>query len=253
MLRLKSRVKANSSIMLKSLKAVEKKRAYKDVVAQIRALIENGYLKQGDQLPTERDLGEMFNVSRSTIREAIRSMESLKLIKSPKGEGAYVLSSSEEDLVHTLATELIKENDSIYDIFYVRRIIEPHVGELAAEKATAGEIEKLGTLLASQVEAVAKGESIAKYDIRFHAILAEMSKNPVLVRLLAAFSDLLEETRSEYLQYEERSHASISGHNAVFSAVKNRNGAAARLAMCAHLEEMETIVLGKKRNMCDKD
>jgi GntR family transcriptional repressor for pyruvate dehydrogenase complex len=180
-------------------------------------------------------------------------MESLKLVRSSKGGGVYVLASDEEALVHVLAAALVTKSDNIYDIFYVRRIIEPHVAELAADKATSKEIEELETLLLGQAKAVADGESIAKYDIRFHAILAVMSKNLVLVRLLAALSDLLEQTRSEYLQHEERSQKSIVGHSEIFSAVKRRNAPAARRAMCAHLEEMETIVLGKKRNICDSD
>jgi GntR family transcriptional repressor for pyruvate dehydrogenase complex len=79
--------------MLKAIKAVEKKRAYEDVVAQIRALIDDGRLKQGDQLPTERELSETFRVSRATIREAIRTLESTKLVQSRQGDGTYVLAS----------------------------------------------------------------------------------------------------------------------------------------------------------------
>src|SRR5664280_2187255 len=104
--------------MLKALKAVEKRRAYEDVVSQIRALIEEGRLKQGDQLPTERDLSETFKVSRATIREAIRTLESHRLVQSRQGEGTYVLASSEESLVHPLAAALFNEKDNIQDIFY---------------------------------------------------------------------------------------------------------------------------------------
>ena len=80
--------------MLKAIKAVEKKRAYEDVVAQIRALIDDGRLKQGDQLPTERELSETFRVSRATIREAIRTLESAKLVQSRQGDGTYVLADA---------------------------------------------------------------------------------------------------------------------------------------------------------------
>jgi len=79
-------------------------------------------------------------VSRATIREAIRTLESAKLVQSRQGDGTYVLASSEETLVQTLAAVLFNEKDTIYDIFYVRKIIEPHVAELAAENAN---LEKL--------------------------------------------------------------------------------------------------------------
>ena len=233
--------------MLKAIKAVEKKRAYEDVVAQIRALIDDGRLKQGDQLPTERELSETFRVSRATIREAIRTLESLKLVQSRQGDGTYVLASSEETLVQTLAAVLFNEKDTIYDIFYVRKIIEPHVAELAAENATPGEIKELATLIMEHEESIAEGKSVTKYDSAFHGLLARMSKNPIMERLLSALVDLFEQTRGEYLQNDERAKKSFIGHHEVFTAIKSRDCTAARRAMSRHLEKVETIVMGKKR------
>jgi GntR family transcriptional repressor for pyruvate dehydrogenase complex len=233
--------------MLKAIKAVEKKRAYEDVVAQIRALIDDGRLKQGDQLPTERELSETFRVSRATIREAIRTLESAKLVQSRQGDGTYVLASSEETLVQTLAAVLFNEKDTIYDIFYVRKIIEPHVAELAAENATPGEIKELATLIMEHEESIAEGKSVTKYDSAFHGLLARMSKNPIMERLLSALVDLFEQTRGEYLQNNERAKKSFIGHHEVFTAIKSRDCTAARRAMSRHLEKVETIVMGKKR------
>jgi Transcriptional regulators len=233
--------------MLKAIKAVEKKRAYEDVVAQIRALIDDGRLKQGDQLPTERELSETFRVSRATIREAIRTLESAKLVQSRQGDGTYVLASSEETLVQTLAAVLFNEKDTIYDIFYVRKIIEPHVAELAAENATLGEIKELATLIMEHEESIAEGKSVTKYDSAFHGLLARMSKNPIMERLLSALVDLFEQTRGEYLQNDERAKKSFIGHHEVFTAIQSRDCTAARRAMSRHLEEVETIVMGKKR------
>lgn len=234
------------------LKAVEKKRAYEDVVAQIRTLIENGRLKRGDQLPTERELGETFRVSRATVREAIRTLESMKLVQSRQGNGTYVLDSSEETLVQPLAAALFHEKDSISDIFFVRRVIEPYVAQLAAENATLEEIKELANVIISQEEAIAAGKSTIEYDSAFHALLARMSRNPVLERLLHAVVDLLEQTRDSYLQNTERAKKSFIGHHEVFTAVKNGDSTAARRSMRRHLEEVETIVTGKKKKGGDK-
>ena len=78
------------------LKPVEKKRAYEDIVKQIRTLIEAGKLKRNDQLPSERELSETFRVSRTTVREAIRTLESTKCLQSRQRKGTYVIASSEE-------------------------------------------------------------------------------------------------------------------------------------------------------------
>ena len=133
--------------MRAKLRAIEKKRAYEGIVQQVLDLIENGKLKQGDQLPSERELTEIFKVSRTTVREAIRTLESMKLLQSRQGNGTYVLASREEDLIQPLAAALFNAKDDIRQIFYVRKIIEPHVAALAAENATEQEIEELKRML----------------------------------------------------------------------------------------------------------
>jgi GntR family transcriptional regulator, transcriptional repressor for pyruvate dehydrogenase complex len=124
------------------LKAVEKRRAYQDVVSQILTLIKNGKLKKGDQLPTERDLAETFKVSRTTVREAIRSLQSMKMVESRQGDGTYVLANKDIE-VQNLCSALFRERDDLMDIFHVRNIIEPSIAQLAAERATPEEIKEL--------------------------------------------------------------------------------------------------------------
>ena len=232
--------------MLKSIKVVEKKKAYEDVVAQIRTLIEEGRVKRGDQLPTERELSETLRVSRATVREAIRTLESMKLVQSRQGNGTYVLASSEEALVLPLATALFHEQDSIHDMFFVRKIIEPHVAQLAAENAEPAEISKLEGLMREQEERLAHGGNNVDPDSAFHAYLARMSRNAVLERLLYAIIDLLKQTRNDYLQNPERAKKSLTGHRDVVAAIKKGDGSGARRAMRRHLEEVETILTKKE-------
>jgi len=229
------------------LKAVEKKKAYEDIVKQIRTLVENGRLKRGDQLPTERELTETFKVSRATVREAIRTLESTKLVQSRQGNGTYVLASSEEALIKPLAAALFHEKDNILDIFMIRKIIEPYVAQLAAENATLDEIKELERIIQDQEKDIADGVSIFETDSDFHAVLARMSKNRVLERLLHALVDLLKQTRKKYLQNDERVKKSLRGHREVLTAVKSGDCTAARKAMRRHLEAVETIVLDKKK------
>jgi GntR family transcriptional repressor for pyruvate dehydrogenase complex len=181
------------------LKAVEKKKAYEDIVQQIRMLIEEGKLKRNDQLPSERDLSDTFRVSRTTVREAIRTLESMKLLQSRQGDGTYVLASSEEALIQPLAAALFNEKDDIRDIFYIRKIIEPHVAELAAENATPQEMEELERILRKQEECIGQGENIIETDSAFHNLMVKATKNRVMERLIIAMIDLLKKSREQYL------------------------------------------------------
>jgi GntR family transcriptional repressor for pyruvate dehydrogenase complex len=231
------------------LKAVRKKRAYEDIVKQIRHLVEKGRLKRGDQLPTERELSETFKVSRATVREAIFSLETMKLVDRRQGDGTYVIASSEETLVQPLAAALFHEKDDLIDIFFLRKIIEPEVARLAAENATPEEIDEMEEILKEQEKEVANGRNPLQTDSNFHHFLVRTSKNRVLERLLLALFDLLIKTREKYLQTEERKQKSLHGHQNILIAIKNRNGPAARQAMRRHLEEVENIVFKKRMEM----
>lgn len=228
------------------LKAVEKKRAYEDIVEQIRTLIENGKLKINDQLPNERELAETFKVSRATVREAMRTLESMRLVQSRQGEGTYVLASSEEALIQPLASALFREKDDLFDIFFIRQIIEPYIAQMAAENATLKELNELEAILKQQKEDFDENQTVEGTDIGFHSLLAKMAKRPVIERLLLALVDLLAQTRQQSLQNKIRAEQSMKGHREIFLEVRNGNCSGARKAMLRHLQDVESLLFPKK-------
>ncbi len=231
--------------MRTSLKAVEKKRAYEDIVQQVLTLIEDGKLKRGDQLPSERELTEAFKVSRTTVREAIRTMESMKLLQCRQGNGTFVIASSEEALIQPLAAALFNAKDDIRDIFYIRKIIEPPVAQLAAENATPQAIEEMEMILHEQEACIGRGENIIETDSAFHKLMVKATANRVMERLIVVLIDLLKQTRELYLkedEHHERSIRSLEGHRRVLSAIRSGDGDAARESMLQHLEDIERII-----------
>jgi len=235
------------------LKAVEKKKAYEDIVKQIRGLIEGGRLKKGDQLPAERELTETFKVSRATVREAIRTLESMMLVESRQGNGTYVLASSEEALVQPLAAALFHEKDDLMDIFHIRKLIEPSIAQLAAGHATNEEIRELEAIIGKQEQDIENGIRSLETDSAFHTVLARMARNRALGRLLLALVDLLEETREESLQDTSRLKESLWGHKKILAAVKHGDCAAARQAMVQHLSRVEGLLFKRRKGggKCD--
>ncbi len=229
------------------LKAVTKKRAYEDIVKQIRNLVEKGKLKRDDQLPSERELSETFKVSRATVREAIIALEAMLLVDRRQGNGTYVIASSEEALVLPLAAALFHEKDDLIDIFFLRKIIEPGIAQLAAENAMPGEVTELEEILKEQEEEVAQGRDPFQNDARFHHLLARMARNRVVERLFLALVDLLSQTRERSVQTEERKEKSLHGHRNIIAAIKAKDGAAARKAMRRHLEEVESVLFSKRK------
>ena len=150
------------------LRAIKKTRIHEDVFHQIHQLIKEGRLRARDQLPSERELAETFKVSRTSVREALRALETQGLIVSRTGAGNFVVDLPVEALVGPLARMLIDEKTALADVFELRKLIEPHIAALAAERATKRDIAQLKKIVAKQTEAVSRGETGVDADAELH-------------------------------------------------------------------------------------
>ncbi len=227
-------------------KPVKKTRVYEEIVVKVKDMIEKGKLHSGDQLPSERELAEVFNVSRSSVREALRSLESQGYLESRQGDGTYIARQPVDSLVSPLATVIFTEKDGQMELFEMRRLIEPHLAYLAAERATPKEITMLDKALELQEEEVARGESGTEVDKTFHYILAEAAKNKVLLRVIDNVMDLLAESRDKYLQVEGRPEMSLTRHRQLLKAIKAGDRERAAQVMREHLEDIEAILFRER-------
>jgi len=227
-------------------KPVKKIRIYEEIVIKVKEMIEQGRLKSGDQLPGERELSEVFHVSRSSLREALRSLESKGYLESRQGDGTYIASNPVESLVSPLASVIFSEKDSQMELFEMRRLIEPQLAYLAAERATEEEIARMEEALALQEQAIAKGETGTETDKAFHYLMAKATNNKVLLRLTDYMRDLLAESRDKYLQVEGRPEKSIARHRQVLDAIKAGDGELAAQVMLDHVLDIENCLFAEK-------
>ncbi len=224
-----------------TLRAVKLKRIHEEIVAQIQEQLSSGQLKPGDQLPSERQLAEKFQVSRASVREAMRALESMGLVKIRSGDGTYV-ASSVDCLLSPLSPANLR-HDLLHDIFEARKLLEPEIAALAAKRAIPQEIERLEAIRSDQARQIAAGESGVEADTAFHSMLAQVVKNRVFLRLNESIVDSLRESRERSLRVPGRPARSLAGHRAILAAIRSRNAAKARRAMLAHLMAMEWNVL----------
>ncbi|MBI3988789.1 MAG: FadR family transcriptional regulator [candidate division NC10 bacterium] len=223
------------------LKAIKKTKVYKGIVLQLRNLIAEGKLKPGDQLPPERELSETFQVSRASVREAIRALESLGLVESRQGEGTYVVDNV-QILLQRLAGDLLEEQDALLEIFEARKILEPEIAAFAAKRATPLEIQEMANILERQAQEIARGGTGVEEDTAFHSALARAAKNMLLLRLTDAIVDSLRKSRERSLQTGDRPVRSLAGHREILEAIKAQDTGWARRATLRHLEEIENIL-----------
>lgn len=196
----------------------------------------------GDQLPPERELSERFQVSRASVREAIRALESTGLVKTRSGGGTYV-NSSAEVLLSPLAAAILQQKDILLDIFEARKLIEPEIAALAAVRADAQDIARMEAILEEQAQQIAKGETGVEADTAFHSILAQTTKNQIILRLDDTLVDSLRETRERSLQVHGRPARSLAGHREILRAIQAKDSEKARRAMLEHLRAIERNVL----------
>jgi GntR family transcriptional regulator, transcriptional repressor for pyruvate dehydrogenase complex len=223
--------------------AVKKTKLYEKIAQQIKEMMRYGQLKPGDKLPPERELAERFQVSRSSLRDAIRMLEVMGLVAPRQGEGTVVCEVSAESLMSPLSSMLLHKRELVSELLDLRRMIEPPLAARAATRSTAAEISRMESILKRQKLKVDRGELAVEEDSEFHYAIAEAAKNTVVLKVVDVFMDLLRESRARSLQVQGRLQKSFAGHVLIFRAIKRHNASAAEVAMRRHIKEIERIVL----------
>jgi GntR family transcriptional regulator, transcriptional repressor for pyruvate dehydrogenase complex len=223
--------------------AVRKERRYEQVAEQIQKLIAQGMLKPGDRLPPERELATRFGVARSSIRDAVRTLEVMGILEPRQGAGTVVRDLSADSLVVPLATVLVRKRELVSELLDVRRMLEPGLAARAAKNATVEEVMELEDILRRQAEKMKRGQPTIEEDSEFHYVIGRAARNSVVLKVLDVLMDLLRESRARSLQAPGRPERSYAGHLRVLRAIKRRDPEAAEKAVRKHLEEIESIVM----------
>jgi GntR family transcriptional regulator, transcriptional repressor for pyruvate dehydrogenase complex len=220
-------------------------RLYESVIEQIMDLIKNNELKPGDKLPPERELAEKLSISRNSLREAFRVLESRGLIKSKPGGGRFIREIRENDHNNTENIILSLEKSSILELLEAREIFEVKIAEIAAQRATLEDIEIIEEALnkMNQKEEL-KDDKKTESDTEFHLAIAGASHNFVFVNIMKLHLDLLKETREKTWQIPGRREKQYQEHQAIFQAIKEHNSKKAGEAILKHLRNIREIVVG---------
>jgi GntR family transcriptional repressor for pyruvate dehydrogenase complex len=222
--------------------AVRRNKVYEEVARQIERLILKK-LQPGDKLPSERELAETLGVSRSSIRDAIRSLELMGMVEPRQGAGTIVREISSDSLVNPLANAIKRKDELISELLDFRLMLEPPLAARAAARVSADEIAEMEEILQRQSDKQSRGEAAVAEDSEFHYAIALASGNSVVLKVIDILMDLLRDTRERSLQVEGRLQRSLAGHRRILAALKRHDAEAAKAAMRRHIEDVEEIVL----------
>ena len=223
---------------------IESDRLSDKAVGQIKELIEEGRLKPGDRLPAERELIKLMSVSRASLREALRVLEVLGLIEVRTGIGAFVKQTDAGALPAEWNALLIKTQQEMIDLLEVREALEARAVALAAQRASAGELEICSLTLTKMKQSANTDdvETAIQSDIEFHQLISKMSQNNFLIELSDSISHVLLDARYAFFQQPNRIYVSWQQHCRVLEALEKRDSQAAAEAMLRHLQDSKEVV-----------
>ena len=226
-----------------NLKPVKKERISDQIIDQIFKLIVSGNLKPGDKIPSERKMTDLFDVSRNSIREAIKLLEMLGFLVSKRGDGTYIADMSSKVFEGYINKHNIS-NDSLNasEVVEARMVIEPSIAKLAAERRT----EKQLNMLENIVDEIENNNTSKnnEADLHFHRMLAKASQNKVLEETLNFLIDYTSEVSKKSHEINEtffplRIRKKVEEHRTILDAIKNQDSKKASVLMYRHLKNVK--------------
>lgn len=173
------------------LSPIKSTKIYEMVMEQIKEIVKKGELKSGDKLPSERELSEKLEVSRASIREALKVLQILGLIETKHGDGNFINNNFENSLLEPLSIVFLLLGSKSSDVLEFRKILEPVTAALAAKNITTEQIIELKEI-AEQLNNTSDVESCASLDKKFHYKIAQASGNQLISTVMFSISSLIE-------------------------------------------------------------
>jgi GntR family transcriptional regulator, transcriptional repressor for pyruvate dehydrogenase complex len=220
---------------------VQPVKIFEQIAEQIEMRILNGELHKGDRLPTERDLAEQFQASRTAVREATKILAQKGLIEMRPGRGTIVIDGANEAMQDSidLAIKLkLREVGGSNNLVEVREILETEIAALATLRATETEIAMMREAIQTMDESLENADAFIVADNRFHEALAIATQNTLILILINSIVHLLSEQRKLIFAVAGGPQRGQFHHRRILESVIKHDPEAARAAMRAHLRQV---------------
>lgn len=217
---------------------IERSSIAEQVAKKLLDLIRTKNLKPGDMLPTERELAAMMQVSRPSVREAIRGLQILGVLKVRQGYGIYVSPLDAADLLGPLQFLLTLNAENIDALYEIRALIDAGIARLAAERISTPDLLRLKQMVVVQRDLMFDPLSFRASDLKFHTIIMEATGNPFMVRTANSLYLLGMEYRRIASETPGVLRQSLADHELIVAALEMRDGEAAAKAVERHLRNV---------------
>lgn len=221
-------------------------RSWEQVAEQIRERIRDGTLRPGQRLPTERELGESFGVSRPVVREALKVLGATGWVETRQGSGTFVSADPKPSLSRAFTLRAAVDDPSVLGLHEVREPLDGLAARRAAERRTPEQAADLMALAEESAAAAAADDVIAfsQADDRFHDLLCAAAANPYLAEVLGSVRHLLTDVSARVVRIPGSALVASEQHRRIAAAVAAGDGLAAATAMAAHVRYSADALAG---------
>ena len=230
------------------MELIDKQTIPERVVERVLQSIEENEFRPGDRLPTERELARHFGIARTSVREALKRLESMGVVTMKPGAGTFVTSLTIDKVFaksRSLARLAEVQHQELIDILACRRHIEGETAAEAARRITDAQVAELRTLVERQSRLTKAPLEFIDCDLRFHVLIAEATGNsvyPLIVRMLRDLY-LKSELAPKYASTPGLAESSLGHHRRILEAIEARSPEDARSAMVDHLRHNEAVFI----------
>lgn len=209
------------------------------IVGRLLELVRQRHLGPGAQLPPERELAATMEVSRSSLREALRALAVMGVLEMRHGAGTYVSSLQPDVLVRQLGVALSLSEVAFDQLFAARLVVEPAICAMAAQNMDDETTRKLDERLEAATDNVEDPIAFAQYDLELHNLICDLSGNALLSQFMNSIGALASASRRETVDIPGQTERTLFDHQLLVTALRSRDPEAASSAMRAHLRRLQ--------------
>jgi GntR family transcriptional regulator, transcriptional repressor for pyruvate dehydrogenase complex len=222
---------------------IARRKTYELVAERLAEEISSRTLAPGDLLPPERELVASFGVGRSSVREALRMLESRGQIES-RGNGTFVVAPPRNPLNQSLNLLLASDEADVAELFEVRRILEGEAAALAAKRRTRAELDAMEDAIEAMKAGLDSEQAFIEADLRFHLTVAEATRNRIASHLMHAIRELLQRSLASAYHVPGSPQRAIEHHRLIAEAIAAKRPEDARARMHEHVSRVERDIRG---------
>ena len=222
---------------------IQTKKIYEEVADSLIEMIKTGELNPGDRLDSVEQLAEMFDVSRSAVREALSGLRAMGLVEMRQGEGTFVTRFNASNFTLPVTAGMLLEKEDIKELYEMRKILEVGAAKSAALYHQVEDLMPLRDAIEDMNKAKQSNEIGENADMRFHLAIANATHNQILIYVMGSVSEVmrsaLRETRKLLIYSEQKTVSLINEHQLIYDAIEARKPDQAQKYMLEHLQNVE--------------